>query len=162
MSALIELYNEQIKEHDKKPRNFGKLESANRHAEGRNPVCGDHFNVYLLYEDDVIKDIRFEGEGCAISKASASMMTKSVKGKTRQDVEVIFNEFHQMVLGELDEESTPNQLGHLKVFAGVRKFPVRVKCASLSWHTMHAALEGDDIITTENLGPDISNSQMSA
>jgi nitrogen fixation NifU-like protein len=162
MSALLELYNEQIKEHEKKPRNFGRLETANRSAEGRNPVCGDHFTVYLLLEDDLIKDIRFEGDGCAISKASASMMTKSVKGKSRQEVETLFGEFHRMVLGELDEVGTPNSLGHLTVFAGVRKFPVRVKCASLSWHTMNAALNGEELITTEDLGPDLSNAQMSA
>ena len=162
MSALTELYNEQIKEHEKKPRNFGKLETANRVAEGRNPVCGDHFTVYLQYEDDVIKDIRFEGEGCAISKASASMMTRSVKGKNKADAEQLFSEFHRMVLGELDEETTPNQLGYLKVFAGVRNFPVRVKCASLSWHTMHAALEGEETTSTEDFGPDIASSQISA
>ena len=156
MSSLLELYNEQIREHEKKPRNFGKLAGANRSAEGHNTTCGDHFFVYLKVEEGVIKDISFEGEGCAIAKASASMMTRSVKGKSRGEVETIFNEFHRMVLGELDTETTPHHLGHLTVFSGVRKFPVRVKCASLSWHTMHAALEGEEMATTENLGPDIT------
>jgi nitrogen fixation NifU-like protein len=156
MSSLLELYNEQIREHEKKPRNFGKLPTANRVAEGHNSVCGDHFFVYLNVEDGVIKEISFEGTGCAIAKASASMMTKSVKGKRRDEAELLFNEFHQMVLGELDTESTPHHLGHLTVFSGVRKFPVRVKCASLSWHTLHAALEGQETTSTEDLGPDIS------
>ena len=162
MSDLSVLYDEQILEHDKKPRNFGRIESANRSAEGHNTTCGDHFTVYLRYDDDVVKDISFEGKGCAISKASASMMTRSVKGKSRPDVEKLFKEFHRMVLGELDETVEPNGLGHLTVFAGVRQFPARVKCASLSWHTMHAALEGQGETTTEHLGPDLTSAQMSA
>lgn len=162
MSDLSLLYDEQILEHDKKPRNFGRIESANRSAEGHNTTCGDHFTVYVRYEDDVVKDISFEGKGCAISKASASMMTRSVKGKGRQDVEKLFKEFHRMVLGELDEKNEPNGLGHLTVFAGVRQFPARVKCASLSWHTMHAALEGQGEATTEHLGSDLDSAQMSA
>jgi nitrogen fixation NifU-like protein len=156
MSSLLELYNEQIREHEKKPRNFGKLATANRSAEGHNTTCGDHFFVYLNVEDGVIKDISFEGEGCAIAKASASMMTRSVKGKSRGEVEVLFNEFHQMVLGELDPEATAHHLGHLTVFSGVRNFPVRVKCASLSWHTMYAALKGEEMVSTEDLGPDLT------
>lgn len=162
MSDLSVLYDEQILEHDKKPRNYGKLEAANRFAEGHNTTCGDHFTVYVHYEDDVVKGISFEGTGCAISKASASMMTRSVKGKGRPEVEALFKEFHRMVLGELDEESEPNNLGHLKVFAGVRQFPARVKCASLSWHTMHAALEMQTEVSTEHLGPDLTSAQMSA
>jgi nitrogen fixation protein NifU and related proteins len=162
MSDLSILYDEQILEHDKKPRNYGRLESANRTAEGHNTTCGDHFTVFLRYEDGAIKEISFEGTGCAISKASASMMTRSVKGKSREEAEKLFGEFHRMVLGELDEEREPNGLGHLKVFAGVRKFPARVKCASLSWHTMHAALEGQGEVSTEHLGPDLSSAQMSA
>lgn len=156
MSSLLELYNEQIREHEKKPRNFGKLATANRSAEGHNTTCGDHFFVYLNVEDGIIKEVSFEGEGCAIAKASASMMTRSVKGKARDEVETLFKEFHRMVLGELDPESTPHHLGHLTVFSGVRNFPVRVKCASLSWHTMHAALEGEEMVSTENLGPDLT------
>jgi len=149
VSELSELYQQVILDHNKKPRNFKRLEAANRTAEGVNPLCGDQLTVYLLVEDDMIKDVSFEGSGCAISKASASMMTQSVKGKTHAEVETLFDEFHRMVLGELDEEQTPNQLGRLKIFAGVREFPARVKCASLSWHTMHAALNGEDLVTTE-------------
>ena len=156
MSSLLELYNEQIREHEKKPRNFGKLATANRSAEGHNTTCGDHFFVYLNVEDGRIKEISFEGEGCAIAKASASMMTRSVKGKSRDEVEVLFDEFHRMVLGELDIEANPHHLGHLTVFSGVRNFPVRVKCASLSWHTMHAALKGEETVSTEDLGPEIT------
>lgn len=162
MSSLLELYNEQIREHEKKPRNYGKLASANRSAEGHNSVCGDHFFVFMNVEDGVIKEVSFEGDGCAIAKASASMMTKSVKGKTRAEVETLFSEFHRMVLGELDTESEPHHLGHLTVFSGVRKFPVRVKCASLSWHTMRAALEGQEITSTEDLGPALQGEEVGA
>jgi nitrogen fixation NifU-like protein len=149
MSELSELYQQVILDHNKKPRNFRKLEEANRTAEGYNPLCGDQLTVYMRLEDDVVKDISFEGSGCAISKAAASMMTQSVKGKTRQEAEALFDEFHRMVTGELDEEATPNQLGRLTIFAGVRDFPARVKCASLSWHTMHAALKGEGTVSTE-------------
>jgi nitrogen fixation NifU-like protein len=149
MSELSELYQQVILDHNKKPRNFHKLENANRRAEGYNPLCGDHLNVYLRVEDDQVQDVSFEGSGCAISKASASMMTQAVKGKTRAEAEALFSEFHRMAMGELDEENDPNQLGKLKIFAGVRDFPARVKCATLSWHTMRAALEGQDTATTE-------------
>lgn len=149
MSELSELYQQVILDHNKKPRNFHKLENANRRAEGFNPLCGDHLNVYLHVADDQVTDISFEGSGCAISKASASMMTQAVKGKTKAEVEALFTEFHRMAMGELDEENEPNQLGKLKIFAGVREFPARVKCATLSWHTMHAALEGQESATTE-------------
>jgi nitrogen fixation protein NifU and related proteins len=159
VSELSELYQQVILDHNKKPRNFKRLDTANRTAEGVNPLCGDQLTVYLLVEDDVIKDVSFEGSGCAISKASASMMTQSVKGKTRAEAETLFDEFHRMVLGELDEEQTPNQLGRLKIFSGVREFPARVKCASLSWHTMHAALNNQNATTTEDLGPDVVNEQ---
>lgn len=150
MSELSELYQQVILDHNKKPRNFHKLESANRSAEGYNPLCGDHLNVYLRVEDDQVKEVSFEGSGCAISKASASMMTQAVKGKTKDEAESLFNEFHRMATGELDEESEPNHLGKLTIFAGVRDFPARVKCATLSWHTMKAALEGEPQITTES------------
>ncbi len=150
MSEISELYQQVILDHNKKPRNFHKLETANRVAEGFNPLCGDQFTVYLQLEDGVVKDVSFEGSGCAISKAAASMMTQSVKGKTRGEAETLFHEFHRMVTGELDEEATPNGLGRLKIFAGVRDYPARVKCASLSWHTLHAALHGEEIATTES------------
>jgi nitrogen fixation NifU-like protein len=149
MSELSELYQQVILDHNKKPRNFRKLETANRSAEGYNPLCGDQLTVYLELEDELVKDVSFEGSGCAISKAAASMMTQSVKGKTKQEAETLFNEFHRMVTGELDEEATPHGLGRLTIFAGVRDFPARVKCASLSWHTMHAALLGEGMASTE-------------
>ena len=149
MSELSELYQQVILDHNKKPRNFHKLETANRTAEGYNPLCGDQLNVYLHLEGDLVDDISFEGTGCAIWKASASMMTQAVKGKTKQEVEELFDEFHRMVTGQLDEESEPNQLGRLKIFSGVREFPVRVKCATLSWHTMHAALNEKERVSTE-------------
>lgn len=149
MSELSDLYQQVILDHNKKPRNFRKLEAANRVAEGYNPLCGDQLNVYMQLEDDVVKDISFEGSGCAISKAAASMMTQSIKGKTKQEAESLFEEFHRMVTGQLDEEATPNNLGRLTIFSGVRDFPARVKCASLSWHTMHAALNGEDTVSTE-------------
>ena len=149
MSELSELYQQVILDHNKKPRNFHKLENANRTADGYNPLCGDQLRVYLHVEDDQVKDVSFEGSGCAISKASASMMTQAVKGKTKQEAETLFNEFHRMATGELDEENDPNHLGKLKIFAGVRDFPARVKCATLSWHTMHAALNEEQSATTE-------------
>lgn len=149
MSELSDLYQQVILDHNKKPRNFQKLETANRVAEGHNPLCGDQLTVYLQFDDGVVKEITFEGQGCAISKAAASMMTQSVKGKTKDEAESLFNQFHQMVTGALDEEQAPNQLGRLKIFAGVRDYPARVKCASLSWHTMRAALEGQHEVSTE-------------
>src|ERR1043165_6424099 len=150
MSELSELYQQVILDHNKKPRNFHKLEAANRTAEGYNPLCGDQRTVYMQLEDGVVKDVSFEGSGCAISKAAASMMTQSVKGKTKEEALTLFNEFHGMVTGTLDEEATPNHhLGRLTIFAGVRDYPARVKCASLSWHTMHAALTGEGTVSTE-------------
>ena len=149
MSELSELYQQVILDHNKKPRNFRKLENANHTAEGYNPLCGDHLTVYLNVEDDLVQDVGFEGSGCAISKASASMMTQAVKGKSGEEVERLFKEFHSMVTGELDEDTEENSLGNLKIFAGVREFPVRVKCATLPWHTMHAALHKQDQVSTE-------------
>jgi nitrogen fixation protein NifU and related proteins len=149
MSELSELYQQVILDHNKKPRNFRKVENANRSAEGFNPLCGDQLTVYLDVEDDLVKDVGFEGSGCAISKAAASMMTQAVKGKSKEDAENLFKEFHSMVTGELNEETDENSLGHLKIFAGVRDFPVRVKCATLPWHTLHAALNNQDQTSTE-------------
>ncbi|HEV2862949.1 MAG TPA: SUF system NifU family Fe-S cluster assembly protein [Pyrinomonadaceae bacterium] len=156
MSELSELYQQVILDHNKKPRNYRELETANRVAEGHNPLCGDQLTVYLRMEENAVAEVSFVGSGCAISKASASMMTQTVKGKSRADAQTLFDEFHRMVTGELDEESEPNQLGRLKIFAGVRDYPARVKCASLPWHTMRAALEGEEVATTENLGPDLT------
>jgi nitrogen fixation NifU-like protein len=149
MSELSELYQQVILDHNKKPRNFRKLEQANHSAEGFNPLCGDHLTVYLDLEDGAVKEIAFEGSGCAISKAAASMMTQAVKGKSREQAEELFTEFHSMVTGELDEETQENNLGNLKIFAGVREFPVRVKCATLPWHTLHAALNNEEHVSTE-------------
>ena len=149
MSELSELYQAVILDHNKKPRNFHKLENANRFAEGYNPLCGDQLNVYLHVEDDQVQEVSFEGSGCAISKASASMMTQAVKGKSKQEAETLFNEFHRMAMGDLDAETEPNHLGKLTIFAGVRDFPARVKCATLSWHTMHAALNEQQKASTE-------------
>ncbi|HJY82788.1 MAG TPA: SUF system NifU family Fe-S cluster assembly protein [Candidatus Binatia bacterium] len=143
MSDLRELYQEVILDHNKRPRNFQKLEGANRTAEGYNPLCGDQITVYLRLEDDVIKDISFQGSGCAISKASASLMTTSVKGKTQAEAEVLFDGVHTMLTGERDTTVDPHELGKLAVLSGVCEFPARVKCASLAWHTLHAALKGE-------------------
>ena len=161
MSELSELYQQVILDHNKKPRNFQKLEGANRTAEGFNPLCGDQLTVYLLMDEGAVREVSFVGSGCAISKASASMMTQAVKGKTREEAQVLFEEFHRMVTGELDESKESNHLGRLTIFAGVRDYPARVKCASLPWHTTHAALEGEDTATTENLGPDIAEAAVS-
>ncbi|HZN05724.1 MAG TPA: SUF system NifU family Fe-S cluster assembly protein [Pyrinomonadaceae bacterium] len=149
MSELSELYQQVILDHNKKPRNFRKLENPDRSAEGYNPLCGDQLTIYVNLADDSVREIAFEGSGCAISKAAASMMTQAVKGKSREQIEELFKEFHSMVTGELDEETDENQLGNLKIFAGVREFPVRVKCATLPWHTMHAALHNQDHVSTE-------------
>src|SRR5437867_7566599 len=140
MSDLRELYQEVILDHNKRPRNFQKLERANRAAEGYNPLCGDQITVYLCVEDDVIRDVSFQGSGCAISKASASLMTTSVKGKTTADAEVLFEKIHKMLTGELGTKVDPHELGKLAVLSGVCEFPARVKCASLAWHTLHTAL----------------------
>ena len=143
MSELSELYQQVILDHNKKPRNFKQLEGANRTAEGFNPLCGDQLTVYMLMEESVVSDLSFIGTGCAISKAAASMMTQAVKGKTREEARAMFDEFHRMVTGNLDVEAEPNGLGRLKIFAGVRDYPARVKCASLPWHTLKAAVSND-------------------
>lgn len=156
MSELSELYQQVILDHNKKPRNFRELENANRMAEGHNPLCGDQLSVYVRTSGGGVEEASFVGTGCAISKASASMMTQAVKGKSREEALTLFDEFHRMVTGELDEEREENSLGRLKIFAGVRDYPARVKCASLAWHTLRAALEGEERATTENLGPELS------
>ncbi len=149
MSELNELYQETILEHNRNPRNFREIEAADKEAVGNNPLCGDALRVYLKMDGDTVGDVAFKGSGCAISKASASMMTQTVKGKTREEAEKLFDEFHRMVTGELDVEVDENHLGKLKIFAGVLEFPARVKCASLSWHTLSAALHGDEAVSTE-------------
>jgi nitrogen fixation NifU-like protein len=149
MSDLEELYQELIKDHSKKPRNFRALPDADRQLEGYNPLCGDRFTVYLKVNGDVIEDVSFQGAGCAISTSSASLMTQALKGKTRKEAERLFKAFHELLTTDapaLAEE----QLGKLMVFSGVRKFPVRVKCATLPWHTLNALLHGEaKPVTTE-------------
>jgi len=149
MSELTELYQQVILDHNKNPRNFREMQDADRTAEGNNPLCGDQLKLYVKIENDIITDISFIGSGCAISKASASMMTQAVKGKSREEAEKLFDEFHRMVTGKLNVEVEENDLGKLKVFAGVLEFPARVKCASLSWHTLHAALNNEKSVSTE-------------
>ena len=142
MSDLRDLYQETILEHSKSPRNYRKLEAANRTAEGYNPLCGDHFTLYVDVQGDAIRDIGFQGSGCAISKASASMMTQSVKGRSKAEAQQLFRQFHELVTNQASPNGNKEKLGKLTVFSGVSEFPVRVKCATLAWHTLQAALEG--------------------
>jgi nitrogen fixation NifU-like protein len=142
MSDLRDLYQEVILEHSKSPRNYRKLEVANCTAEGYNPLCGDHFTLYVDVEGDSIRDIGFQGSGCAISKASASMMTQSVKGRSKAEAQDLFRKFHDLVTNQPAGNGDKEKLGKLTVFSGVSEFPVRVKCATLAWHTLQAALEG--------------------
>jgi nitrogen fixation NifU-like protein len=149
MTDLQDLYQELILDHGRRPRNFGKLDDANKTAEGYNPLCGDKIRVYVRVGDDVVEEIKFEGAGCAISTASASIMTNSLKGKTRAESEQLFKAFHDLVTGQQPGPDTP-ELGKLEVFSGVSEFPTRVKCATLSWHTFRAALnEKDEVVSTE-------------
>jgi len=148
-SDLGDLYQEVILDHNRRPRNFGELPAAARRADGHNPLCGDKVTVYLDLDGDVVRDVRFQGSGCAISKASASMMTESLKGKSRAEIEKLFQAFHRL-LTEDGAEADPGVLGKLVVFSGVREFPIRVKCATLAWHTLRAALEdARDVASTE-------------
>ena len=149
MSSLSELYQETILHHYKSPRNFGTLEGANHSAHGHNPLCGDKVSVFLDVEDGIIRNITFEGAGCAISTASASIMTDSLKGLAIEDAMKLFGQFQEMVLGPEDEIDVEG-LGKLEVFQGIRKYPVRVKCATLAWRTLEAALQkGGEEVTTE-------------
>jgi len=143
VSELRELYQQVILDHNKNPRNFHPMADATRTAEGRNPLCGDEIKVYVRLHDDTIEDISFEGRGCAISKASASMMTMSLKGKSIADAERLFQSVHTMLAGSGDVEDEDETLGRLAALSGVREFPVRVKCASLGWHALKAALDAD-------------------
>ena len=150
MSDLRDLYQEVILDHYKRPRNFRKLEGKARHVDGHNPLCGDRLTVYAQIEDGVVKDVSFEGSGCAISTASASLMTESLKGKTPQEAEELFHKFHDLVTSDPESTADTEGLGKLEVFAGVREFPARVKCASLAWHTVKAALQGEEqTVSTE-------------
>ena len=148
-SELGELYQEVILEHSKAPRNFRRPASANHEAEGYNPLCGDRCTVYIDMDGDKINEIGFQGSGCAISRASASMMTQMVKGKTKVEAEKLFAQFHSLVTGK-DKVANAEELGKMAVFGGVSKFPARVKCATLAWHTLQSALENkDEPISTE-------------
>jgi len=147
MSDLSDLYQEVILDHNRRPRNFRTLEAANHVAEGFNPLCGDRLHLYLCVEDGVVTDVGFQGSGCAISKASASLMTDSIKGRPVEEVRALFQRFHTMVTTPPDQ--SVEDMGKLSVLAGVREFPVRVKCASLAWHTLKAALDREPIVSTE-------------
>ena len=151
MGELRDLYQEVILDHSKRPRNFGELAGANRRAEGYNPLCGDRETVFIRLEDDVLKDVGFRGTGCAISTASASMMTEALKGKTRAQAEALFQRFQDLITGRDGHgDQDGSDLGKLTVFSGVREFPVRVKCATLPWHTLKAALAGaETTVSTE-------------
>ena len=142
MYDLYELYQEVVMDHNRRPRNFRKLEDANRTSEGFNPLCGDKITLYLNVVNDVISDVAFQGEGCAISKASASMMTEGIKGKSEEEAERIFDSFRTMVVREPGAEYDASLLGDLEILSGVSQYPVRIKCATLSWHTLIAALDG--------------------
>ena len=150
MNDLLDLYQEIIIDHSKCPRNFGELSGATQWAQGYNPLCGDRVKVFLKMEGETIRDIRFQGSGCAISTASASLMTERLKGKTWAEAAALFDGFHALVAG--DGRGTPAdlELGKLAVFSGVREYPVRVKCATLAWHAMRAALESkQEVVSTE-------------
>ena len=141
MSDLRDLYQDLILDHTKRPRNFGQMENANCRADGHNPLCGDKLTVFLDVDNGVVKDVRFQGSGCAISTASASMMTESIKGKTRTKIKTLFEKFHHILTRPQNIKSKNDELGKLVVFSGVKEFPVRVKCATLAWHTLNAALK---------------------
>jgi nitrogen fixation protein NifU and related proteins len=162
MSDMRQLYQEVILDHNRKPRNWGSIAGANRHADGHNPLCGDHIKLSMNVQGDKIESIAFEGHGCAICKASSSMMTGAVKGKTVQEAEMLVEEFRGMTTGTLDPESQANHLGKLKVFAGVKDLPSRVKCAILPWHTLHAALHSESSASTEGNADPVPDSGMVA
>ena len=150
MADLRDLYQEVILEHSKAPRNYRELKGADHRAEGFNPLCGDRLTVYVQMQGDLIRDITFQGSGCAISRASASMMTQSLKGKTTDQARALFEDFRQTVTGQTTGNGNPVDLGKLAVFSGVSQFPTRVKCATLAWHTLQAALEGkQESVSTE-------------
>jgi nitrogen fixation NifU-like protein len=150
MGELDSLYQEVILDHTRRPRNFRAMEGADRRAEGYNPLCGDKLTIYLKLENDRISDVSFQGTGCAISTASASILTETLKGKTRAEAEALFEAFHDLVTGKPAKDGNLPALGKLAVFSGVSEFPVRVKCATLAWHTLRSALGGDEtVIITE-------------
>ena len=151
MSDLRELYQEVILDHGRNPRKFGRIENASHNARGRNPICGDDTTIYLEMDGDQIRDISFEGSGCAISTSSASLMSEALRGKTLDEVRALFDDFHEMVTGDPSQKAeVSSEMGKLAVMAGVREFPIRVKCATLGWHALLAALEDSgDTVSTE-------------
>lgn len=154
MSNLDALYQEIILEHNRKPRNYRVMEDADRRIEGRNPLCGDAMVLWLKLDDDRVSDVSFQATGCAISKASASLMTSAVKGKTRGEAEALFQRFHDLVTGKIPPEDQKD-LGSLRALGGVSRFPLRVKCASLPWHALHSALDGTDQPVSTETGGDL-------
>lgn len=145
-----ELYQQVILDHAKKPRNYGKLEPHTHEAEGFNPLCGDHLWVYLTVNSGgLVEQVNFEGDGCAISRASASMMTQAIKGKSLSEARLLFSEFHRLVIGELKPDTEPNALGKLAIFSGIWQYPSRVKCAALAWHTLSGAIDNETKVSTE-------------
>jgi nitrogen fixation NifU-like protein len=150
MSELSELYQELILDHNRRPRNFGDMPSPDREAHGHNPLCGDRWTVALKVSDDIIRDVKFNGAGCAISKASASLMTEAVRERSIDDALRLFDRFQTVLTTPMDEDVDVSDIGKLSVFAGVREFPMRVKCASLAWHTLKAALAQENrVVKTE-------------
>jgi nitrogen fixation NifU-like protein len=150
MAGLRDLYQQVILDHNRSPRNFREIADATVAIDGTNPLCGDEIRLYVLLEGDVISDIAFQGSGCAISQASASLMTSAVKGKTREEADELFRAFHHMVTAGPDVEPDTRALGKLAALGGVRQFPARVKCANLAWHTLHGAISGgDEAVSTE-------------
>jgi len=150
MDELRELYQQVILDHNRNPKNFHELPHANRHSEGYNPLCGDRVKIYLDIEDDVIRDVAFQGAGCAISKASASVMTTLVKGKTVKEAVALFHKFQKMITSDTREPVEMEELDKMAVFSGVREFPSRIKCAALAWHTLKAALQNqEEQVSTE-------------
>jgi nitrogen fixation NifU-like protein len=149
MDSRSELYQQVILDHNKSPRNFKELPNPTHFAEGYNPLCGDHLKIYLHVSNNIVDEVSFVGDGCAISKASASMMTSSVKGKTIQEVEQLFKEFHKLVVGDLKPDKDKHSLGKLAIFSGIWQYPSRVKCASLCWHAMNGALHDEKTVSTE-------------
>ena len=149
-NEMRELYQQMILSHNKNPKNFRIIEGPSHYAEGHNPLCGDNLNVYVVVdEDNVIEDISFQGSGCAISKSAASMMTEILKGKKEEEARELFEQYHKLVTGKLDPEKDEHNLGKLTIFSGIWEYPARVKCASLSWHTAKAALDKEEVVSTE-------------
>ena len=149
-NEMRELYQQMILSHNKNPKNFRVIDDPSHYAEGHNPLCGDNLNVYMVLDDDnIIQDISFQGSGCAISKSAASMMTEALKGKSEETARLMFEDYHQLVTGQLKGPEAKEKLGKLTIFSGIWEYPSRVKCASLSWHAVKAALDNEEVASTE-------------